>query len=302
MGDRLAGKTAIVVGAGQTPGETIGNGRATAILFAREGAQVLLVDRDGDSVAGDARLIEPRGAGRGHVLRRRHRRRRPTCHALVDAVRSIAFGPHRRPAQQRRHRRRRRRRRHRSTEDAWDRIIDVNLKAMLLTCKHVLPVMREQRQRRDREHLVDRGRSRGADPHAYKISKAGVNALTQSARADATRATASGANAIMPGLDGHADGDRRDRARSDGMPRERCRRGAGTHGAARPRRARRGTSPTPRCSSRRTRPSSSPASCCRSTAARARRSADADAGSDGPGVPISVVPAHQKPGGGGAQA
>src|SRR5580704_10752713 len=45
MSGRLAGKSAIVVGAGQTPGETIGNGRATALLFAREGARVLCVDR-----------------------------------------------------------------------------------------------------------------------------------------------------------------------------------------------------------------------------------------------------------------
>ena len=43
---RLADKIAIVVGAGQTPGDTIGNGRATAILFAREGATVVAVDRD----------------------------------------------------------------------------------------------------------------------------------------------------------------------------------------------------------------------------------------------------------------
>ncbi len=43
---RLAGKVAVVVGAGQTAGETIGNGRATALLFAREGAEVLVVDRD----------------------------------------------------------------------------------------------------------------------------------------------------------------------------------------------------------------------------------------------------------------
>jgi len=42
---RLKGKKAIVVGAGQTPGETIGNGRATAILFAREGAEVMCVDK-----------------------------------------------------------------------------------------------------------------------------------------------------------------------------------------------------------------------------------------------------------------
>jgi NAD(P)-dependent dehydrogenase (short-subunit alcohol dehydrogenase family) len=48
VSERLANKTAIVVGAGQTEGETIGNGRATAILFAPRGRSVLLVDRDED--------------------------------------------------------------------------------------------------------------------------------------------------------------------------------------------------------------------------------------------------------------
>ena len=43
---RLQGKVGIVVGAGQTPGDTVGNGRAAAVLFAREGAKVLLVDKD----------------------------------------------------------------------------------------------------------------------------------------------------------------------------------------------------------------------------------------------------------------
>ncbi|MFY9571020.1 MAG: 3-oxoacyl-ACP reductase, partial [Blastocatellia bacterium] len=47
---RLKDKVAIVVGAGQTPGDTIGNGRATAVLFAREGARVMLVDCDYDSM------------------------------------------------------------------------------------------------------------------------------------------------------------------------------------------------------------------------------------------------------------
>jgi NAD(P)-dependent dehydrogenase (short-subunit alcohol dehydrogenase family) len=41
---RLKDRVAIVVGAGQSPGEGMGNGRATAITFAREGASVLCVD------------------------------------------------------------------------------------------------------------------------------------------------------------------------------------------------------------------------------------------------------------------
>jgi NAD(P)-dependent dehydrogenase (short-subunit alcohol dehydrogenase family) len=43
---RLAGKIAVVVGAGQSPGEGIGNGRATVLRFAEEGARILAVDRD----------------------------------------------------------------------------------------------------------------------------------------------------------------------------------------------------------------------------------------------------------------
>ena len=46
MEGRVAGKVAIVVGGGQTPGETIGNGRATAIVLAREGAKVVVADRN----------------------------------------------------------------------------------------------------------------------------------------------------------------------------------------------------------------------------------------------------------------
>src|ERR1700710_178461 len=43
---RLKGKVAIVIGAGQSPGEGIGNGRATVLRFIQEGAKVLAVDRD----------------------------------------------------------------------------------------------------------------------------------------------------------------------------------------------------------------------------------------------------------------
>ena len=44
MAGRVEGKAAVVVGGGQTKGETIGNGRATALVLAREGARVLVVD------------------------------------------------------------------------------------------------------------------------------------------------------------------------------------------------------------------------------------------------------------------
>ena len=42
---RLEGKVAMIVGAGQSPGEGIGNGRATTLRFAQEGARILAVDR-----------------------------------------------------------------------------------------------------------------------------------------------------------------------------------------------------------------------------------------------------------------
>ena len=41
---RVQDKVALVVGGGQTPGETIGNGRATSITLAREGAHVIVAD------------------------------------------------------------------------------------------------------------------------------------------------------------------------------------------------------------------------------------------------------------------
>ena len=58
---RLKDKVAIVTGAGQTPGDTIGNGRATAILFAREGARVMLVDHRADSAQETQSMIAAEG-------------------------------------------------------------------------------------------------------------------------------------------------------------------------------------------------------------------------------------------------
>ena len=60
MGDRLKGKVAIVTGAGSV-GPGIGNGKATAMLFAREGAKVLLVDYSLEAAEETRRLIDEEG-------------------------------------------------------------------------------------------------------------------------------------------------------------------------------------------------------------------------------------------------
>ena len=58
---RLENKVAIVVGGGQSPGETMGNGRATAVLFAREGAKVLVGDNRLESAEETAAMIRAEG-------------------------------------------------------------------------------------------------------------------------------------------------------------------------------------------------------------------------------------------------
>ena len=141
MSGRLAGKVAIVVGAGQTPGDTIGNGRATAVLFAREGARVVAVDRRLESAEETVAMIRAEGgeadalAGRRDArgrLRRAGRRRAcsataaSTCCTTTSASAAATPGPPH------------------VTEEAWDRILAVNLKSVMFPCKHALPVMREQ--------------------------------------------------------------------------------------------------------------------------------------------------------------
>jgi NAD(P)-dependent dehydrogenase (short-subunit alcohol dehydrogenase family) len=216
VGERLAGKTAIVVGAGQTAGATIGNGRATALLFAREGARLLLVDRDGDSVQETLALLEREAPGSAtafvaDIVDEQQ------CEAIVaraldqldgriDVLHNNVGigagdgGPTSLAA------------------DAWDRILDVNLKAMWLTCKHVVPVMREQGAGAIVNISSIAAIAGVGNLTAYKISKAGVNSLTQALAVTNARFGVR-ANAIMPGLiDTPMAVDATARAR--GVPRE----------------------------------------------------------------------------------
>jgi NAD(P)-dependent dehydrogenase (short-subunit alcohol dehydrogenase family) len=174
MSKRLEGKTAIVVGAGQQPGETLGNGRAIALRFAEEGAAMFCVDRDLDRAEETAALVAERG-GRAFA-HRADATSNEACAAMTQAalgalgcidilVNNVGIGgggdgPV-----------------HRAEEEAWDRIMAVNLKSFFLTTRHVLAPMRA-RGRGVIVNIASLAAIAGAHQVAYEVSKAGVNRLT----------------------------------------------------------------------------------------------------------------------------
>lgn len=175
MTGRLENKSAVVVGAGQTPGETIGNGRAMALLFAREGAQVLCVDRLLERAEETAALIREEGGTafaigadivKGAENVRIVEEAKTRFGRLDILVNNVGIGGGDGPA-------------HRLEEAAFDRILSVNLKGMWLTIKAALPVMRDGGGGSivNISSLAARG---GGIQLAYEVSKAGVNRLTTS--------------------------------------------------------------------------------------------------------------------------
>ncbi len=191
---RLKDKTAIVVGAGQTPGSTIGNGRAMALLFAREGADVLCVDRDGARAEETAAMIVQEGgkaaafaanivkAGAAEALVAAAQARFGHIDILVN---NVGIGGGDGPA-------------HRLEEAAFDRIMNVNFKGMWLTIKAVIPVMRAQKEGAI-VNISSLASIAGGNQMAYEVSKAAVNRLTTSvAQANASHGIR--CNAVLPGL------------------------------------------------------------------------------------------------------
>lgn len=195
MPGRVQDKVAVVIGAGQTPGETIGNGRATAILLAREGARVVVVDRDpasaADTVAmirsdgGDATAHTANATSEAEVQRVIHEAlgqygRIDILHNNVGA--SIALGDTVATEM---------------TEEAFDRSFAVNLKSHWLAAKHALPALRESRG-----SIVNIASLavRQAYPFVgYKTMKTAVVALTENLAAANARYGVR-ANVILPGL------------------------------------------------------------------------------------------------------
>lgn len=194
MSGRLSDKIAIVIGAGQTPGDTIGNGRATALVFAREGAHVIAVDRDLRSAEETVRRITEEGgaaeAVEADATREEDCRRLmadvSAAHGRIDVLHNNVGigGADAGPAH--------------VEEEAWDRILEVNLKSAVWPCKHVLPVMRA-RQAGAITNVSSIAAVCSTGIVAYKTSKAGLNAYTQSLAVGNAKYGIR-ANVIMPGL------------------------------------------------------------------------------------------------------
>jgi NAD(P)-dependent dehydrogenase (short-subunit alcohol dehydrogenase family) len=193
----MKGKVAIVTGAGSV-GPGWGNGKATATLLARQGAELFLVDINETAVRETHSIIEKEG-GTAHVHRSdmmvaadvqemvqacvtRFRR----IDILVNNVGGSAPGD---PVTM--------------TEDVWDRQIDFNLKTAFLGCKYAIPVMLEQ----GRGAIVNIASVAGmrndflsGRSHVgYSASKAGVIQLSRSVAGTYAKQNIR-VNTVVPGL------------------------------------------------------------------------------------------------------
>lgn len=190
--NRLRGRVAVVVGGGQQHGKTIGNGRAAAIVFAREGARVLVVDRDrsaadstveaivaengeADAVVGDITV-----GGTARKILDKAISRFGRVDILHNNVGVVVDEP---------------------TEELelaqWERGLALNLTGTWALCREFLPVLREQASGVITNISSLASILPGAT--AYAVGKNGVNALT---RGLALEYAPFGVrvNAIVPGI------------------------------------------------------------------------------------------------------
>jgi NAD(P)-dependent dehydrogenase (short-subunit alcohol dehydrogenase family) len=193
---RLKDRIAIVVGAGQSPGEGMGNGRATALTFAREGAHVLCVDHNMKSAQETVDMIAAKGgtavAFKADVTQQAeikamvndaHTRwgRIDILHNNVGV--SLAGGDSELDT---------------FTEEALERCVAINLKSCIFAAKHVIPVMRQQQS----GVIINISSMAVISTYpyvAYKATKAAMVAFTeQLAYQNAQYGIR--ANVILPGL------------------------------------------------------------------------------------------------------
>jgi len=195
--NRLAGKVAVVTGAGQAEGQSIGNGRATAIAFAREGAIVVLADLDETSARETAETAgENTSVVQADVANEDDCARLiATClerHGRIDVLHhNVGIGTGDGWTEN-------------LDMDAWERIMRINAGSAAMLAKAVVPPMRDQgggaiTHVSSIAAVCATTSALGNPPLSYKMSKAALNALTQ-ALAQTYAGDGIRVNAIMPGL------------------------------------------------------------------------------------------------------
>ena len=193
MPGRVEGKVALVVGAGCI-GPGWGNGRAAAVLFAREGAKVFAVDKDADAMTETVARVGDDGEIATHVCdvlddaqvlamtEACRNRFGGNIDILVNNVGGSAAGG---AAEM--------------SEEVFDRQIDYNLKSVFLSCRHVIPVMVEQNGGSIVNTSSSSGiRFTGSPQIGYATSKA---AVIQFSRVTAVQYAKNGirVNTVIPG-------------------------------------------------------------------------------------------------------
>jgi NAD(P)-dependent dehydrogenase (short-subunit alcohol dehydrogenase family) len=215
---RLEGRRILVVGGGQNDygldDPPIGNGRAICVLSAREGADVVVADRDRASAEATAELV--RAEGREAIVVEGDASQEDDMQAMVAAAEidglvlnvGIGAGLGLRGT---------------SVED-WDRVMAVNLRAHFLGCKHGIAAMAEG----GAIVLMGSVAAREVLPiPSYGASKAALESLTRQAAAEGGPLVR--ANLLMPGLIQTALGRRASELNPD---RDRVRMTARRHGTA----------------------------------------------------------------------
>jgi NAD(P)-dependent dehydrogenase (short-subunit alcohol dehydrogenase family) len=169
---RVEGKVAIVTGAGSTPGEGIGTGKASAVVLAREGASVLLVDLHPDRAEETRKMIESDG-GTAEVFAA-DCTKADQCEAMVQAavdafgtvdilVNNIGLAALGTVVD--------------LSEEAWDRSFDINLRTAFLASKYAVPVMAAQGSG-SIVNMSSISALRGDGTAAYSAAKGALTALT----------------------------------------------------------------------------------------------------------------------------
>ena len=191
---RLAGRVALVFGAGSS-GPGWGNGKAAAVMYAREGARVIAVDLNRAAAEETATILA--GEGNQSVALAGDITKSADVADIVGEVvtrfgaidilhNNVGITDMGGIAE--------------ITDERWQKVMDINLTGVFLTCRQVIPVM----QRQKRGAIINISSIAGAviNPYpyySYFASKAGLNHFT---RAIAVQYAKDGirANAIMPGL------------------------------------------------------------------------------------------------------